>query len=58
MTRFDLVATGQFWGEGAYTPGAPAGKFPFAVTFRLADPDDRLYKLVPDAVRCFPGYLD
>jgi hypothetical protein len=58
VIRFDLVARGLFWGEGRYTPGAPSGPFPFAVAFRLADPGDRLYRLVPDAVRCFPGYLE
>ena len=58
ITRFDLVASGQAWGEGVHTPRAPKGKFPFAVSFRLADPKDNLYKLVPDAIRCFPGYMD
>lgn len=58
VTRFDLVARGPFWGEGAHTPGAPEGKFPMGVAFKLADPGDKLYKLIPDAVRCFPGYLD
>ena len=37
ITRFDLVAHGQFWGECTYTPGAPKGKFPLAVSFTLAD---------------------
>jgi hypothetical protein len=57
MTRFDLVANGQFWGHGAYTPGAPAGKFPLAIAFTLADVNDPLSKLVPDAVRCYSDYL-
>jgi hypothetical protein len=57
VTRFDLVAEGQFWGHGAYTPGAPAGKFPLAIAFTLADVNDRLSKLVPDAVRCYADYL-
>jgi len=58
VTRFDLVVRGEFWGVGAHAPGAPKGKFPFAVAFRLADPKDDLTRLVPDAVRCSPGYLD
>jgi hypothetical protein len=37
VTRFDVVATGEFWGEGTYTTGAPKGKFPFAVAFALSD---------------------
>ncbi len=57
VTRFDVVARGQFWGEGKYTPGAPKGKFPLAAAFKLADPKDFLYTLVPDAVRCYPDYL-
>jgi hypothetical protein len=57
LSRFDLVAKGEFWGEGKYTPGAPKGRFPMAVAFSLADRSDALYKLVPDAVRCYPDYM-
>jgi hypothetical protein len=31
VIRFDLLAKGQFWGEGRFTRGAPKGKFPLAV---------------------------
>jgi hypothetical protein len=37
VTRFDVVAKGDFWGEGTFTQGAPKGKFPFAVAFSLSD---------------------
>lgn len=37
IVRFDLIARGQFWGEGPYTGRAPKGKFPLAVSFTLAD---------------------
>jgi hypothetical protein len=37
VMRFDVVAKGEFWGAGAYTRGAPRGKFPFAVAFTLCD---------------------
>jgi hypothetical protein len=57
LTRFDLVARGQFWGQGTYTPGAPPGRFPLAVAFTLADVNDPLTRLVPDAVRCYADYL-
>jgi hypothetical protein len=57
VTRFDLVADGQFWGQGTYTPGAPKGKFPLAIAFTLADGNDPLHRLVPDAVRCYADYL-
>ena len=57
VTRFDIVARGQFWGHGTYTPGAPRGRFPLAISFTLGAKDDPLYKLVPDAVRCYADYL-
>jgi hypothetical protein len=57
LTRFDIVAHGQFWGHGTYTPGAPKGRFPLAISFTLGHADDPLYKLVPDAVRCYADYL-
>jgi hypothetical protein len=57
VTRFDIVARGQFWGEGTYTPNAPKGRFPLAIAFSLADRNDMLYQLVPDAVRCYADYL-
>src|SRR5262249_2186764 len=57
VTRFDLVARGDFWGQGAHTPGAPKGRFPLAIAFTLAAPSDPLYQLVPDAVRCYADYL-
>jgi len=37
LTRFDLVVSGDYWGEGRYTRNGPKGTFPFAVTFRLSD---------------------
>jgi hypothetical protein len=57
LGRFDVVAHGRFWGEGRYTPGAPKGQFPLAVAFRLADVNDPLTRVVPDAVRSYPDYL-
>ena len=57
VTRFDIVAHGEFWGQGTYTPGAPKGRFPLAIAFSLAEPSDPLYNLVPDAVRCYADYL-
>jgi hypothetical protein len=57
VTRFDIVASGQFWGHGPYTPGAPKGRFPLAISFTLGDANDPLYNLIPDAVRCYADYL-
>ena len=57
VTRFDIVARGQFWGHGTYTPGAPKGRFPLAISFTLGESCDPSYQLVPDAVRCYADYL-
>jgi hypothetical protein len=57
VTRFDVVAHGEFWGQGTHTPGAPKGRFPLAIAFTLAEASDPLYNLVPDAVRCYADYL-
>jgi len=40
-------------------PGeSPNQAYPLGVAFTLADPKDKLYKFVPDAIRCFPGFMD
>ena len=51
VTRLDLLARGQFWGEGSFTRGAPRGRFPFAVAFSLADPESAMSKVPPQAGR-------
>lgn len=59
ITRFDLVAKGNFRGEGRWTPGAPEGDFPLAVAFRLADKSDIAYSVRPQAIKAFGrGYLE
>jgi len=58
VTRFDLLARGEFWGEGTFTRGAPKGKFPFAVAFSLADPSAGASKVPPQGARGnLKGYL-
>jgi hypothetical protein len=58
VTRFDLVAHGQYWGQGPFTGGAPKGKFPLAVAFTLADGKDEADKVRPQASRGWvQGYL-
>ena len=58
VTRFDLVALGGYEGEGRYTRGAPKGKFPFAVSFTLADGDDVADAVPPQGSRGWlKGYL-
>jgi hypothetical protein len=51
VTRLDVVARGHFWGEGPYTPGAPPGRFPFAVAFHLIDPRDDADHVPPGGAR-------
>ncbi len=50
LTRFDIVVSGQYWGEGRYTRNGQKGKFPFAVTFRLSDGTEP-YDTPPPGVR-------
>lgn len=58
VTRFDLIARGDFWGEGTYTRGAPKGKFPFAVAFTLAAGKDEIDHAPPGGARGnLKGYL-
>jgi hypothetical protein len=51
VKRMDLVAKGDFWGEGTYTPGAPLGKFPFAVACRLVTADCAAARVPPQSAR-------
>lgn len=58
VTRLDLVARGDFWGEGRYTRNAPSGKFPLAISFRLADGKDVADRIPPQGSRGWVrGYL-
>jgi hypothetical protein len=58
VTRLDLLAKGEFWGEGSFTRGAPKGKFPLAVAFSLAEGDGEIDKVPPQGARGnLNGYL-
>ncbi len=58
VVRFDVVALGQFWGEGTFTRGAPKGKFPLAISFTLADGSDVADDIPPQGSRGWvPGYI-
>lgn len=59
LTRFDLIAKGEFWGEGRYTGGAPKGKFPIAMAFRLADGTDAADQVAPQGTKGWlPNYWE
>jgi hypothetical protein len=58
VNRFDLVAKGEFWGEGTFTRGSPPGRFPLAVGFALAPMDSASDRVLPGAARGnLKGYL-
>ena len=58
VVKFQLVAKGEFRGEGPYTRGAPKGKFPLAVTFELADFEDPADRVPPQGSRGWVrGYI-
>jgi hypothetical protein len=59
VVRLDLLARGEFWGEGTFTRGAPKGKFPLAVAFSLSDGKDAADQIPPQAARGggLKGYL-
>ena len=51
VTRLDVVAKGEFWGEGTYTRNAPKGRFPLAIAFTLADGKDAADTIPPQGSR-------
>ncbi|MEM7601327.1 MAG: hypothetical protein AAF357_07900 [Verrucomicrobiota bacterium] len=51
VTRFDLVVSGDFRGEGRYTRGAPKGYFPLGIRFTLADGSDIADAIPPQGSR-------
>jgi hypothetical protein len=58
LTRFDVVARGDFWGEGSFTRGAPKSRFPFAVAFTLSAAKDETDPVPPGGARGnLKGYL-
>ena len=58
VTRFDVVALGDFWGEGRYTGKAPEGKFPLGISFTLADGSDIADAVPPQGSRGWvQGYI-
>lgn len=40
LTRMDIVVKGNYWGHGRFTQAPPAGKFPIAIAFRLAEAEE------------------
>lgn len=55
VTRFDLVAEGEFFGQGPYTRWAPKGKFPLAITFKLVDGQAQENQAIPQGAKGWLG---
>lgn len=56
VTRFDVLSWGEAWGEGTYTRGAPAGRFPLLIAFSLAG-DSPADRVPPQASRETAAYF-
>jgi hypothetical protein len=57
ITRFDLVALGDHWGQGRYTGGARPGRQPLGIAFELARGKSAADQVPPQAARDIGGYL-
>ncbi|HVL39092.1 MAG TPA: hypothetical protein VM328_06845, partial [Fimbriimonadaceae bacterium] len=56
LRRFRGFFQGKAWGQGTYTPGAPAGKFPLVIAMvETADPLSRI--VGPQGAIIGPEYL-
>ena len=51
ISQFDLVAKGDYWGHGRYTKGAPGGRFPLGISFRLAPGDSSFDQIPPQGTK-------
>ncbi len=51
LTKFNIVALGDHWGDGTFTGGARPGRTPFGVAFELADPSRAADRVPPQAIR-------
>ncbi len=58
ITRLNLVAVGDHWGEGRYTGGARPGKNPLGVAFELADGSHPGDRVPPQASSWEQGYYE
>ncbi len=57
VTRFDVLALGDHWGESELTRGARAGRQPLGVAFALSKGDKPADTVPPQAARDFGAYL-
>jgi hypothetical protein len=57
ITRFDLVALGDHWGQGGYTGGARPGRQPLGIAFELSPGKSAADQVPPQAAREIGRYL-
>ena len=57
LTRFDVVALGEHWGDSPLTRGARPGRTPLGVAFELARGDQPADRVPPQAARSLAEYL-
>ncbi|MBW3539460.1 MAG: hypothetical protein KY476_04250 [Planctomycetes bacterium] len=57
ISRFDVAALGEHWGQGPYTRGARPGRTPLGVAFQLADATSASNAVPPQAARDLHGYF-
>jgi hypothetical protein len=57
ISRFDVVALGEHWGEGPFTRRARPGRTPLGVAFELADATSASNAVPPQGARHFDDYF-
>jgi hypothetical protein len=57
VTRFDVLALGEFWGESDLTKGARLGRQPLGIAFELSKGDKPADAVPPQAARDFGEYM-
>jgi hypothetical protein len=56
--RLELLAVGEHWGRGPYTPGERPGRQPLGIAMELADPGRTADRVPPQAARDWDDYLN
>jgi hypothetical protein len=57
IDRLDIVAVGDHWGQGTFTPGARPGRTPLGIVFELSLGDKAADRVPPQGIRDRFGYL-
>lgn len=57
IDRFDLVAIGDHWGEGTFTPNARPGQTPLGVAFEIASGNSPADHVPPQGARVVSDYF-